>query len=136
MAPTLCAIKYGIEPYRPKGESCSYSNTSRLYSRKGSDSIPSPVDMTDVLDQSRAVMQGFVNTSRQLRFDGNAPAVAFSDRLVACSGMPYTSLAPGKLTSKPMACGPFGFESLCDLNVSSNSPVSSPSCKDKEVPAV
>ena len=42
MAPGLCEITYGTEPYRPKGESCSYSNTSRLYSRNGSDSMPSP----------------------------------------------------------------------------------------------
>ena len=34
--PARCAMRRGMEPYRPKGESCRYSNTSRLYRRYGS----------------------------------------------------------------------------------------------------
>jgi hypothetical protein len=34
--PCLCASSSGMEPYRPKGDSSRYSNTSRLYSRYGS----------------------------------------------------------------------------------------------------
>ena len=38
--PTLCATMKGMLPYKPKGELSRYSNTSRLYSRYGSDSTP------------------------------------------------------------------------------------------------
>ncbi len=55
--------------------------------------------------------------------------VDFSDRLVACSGIPYTWLKPGNVRSKEMASGPRGFESTCDLNVSSHQPSGSPSCR-------
>jgi hypothetical protein len=34
--PCLCASSSGMEPYRPKGDSSRYSNTSRLYRRYGS----------------------------------------------------------------------------------------------------
>lgn len=35
--PSLCASIMGMEPYRPKGDSSRYSNTSRLYRRYGSE---------------------------------------------------------------------------------------------------
>ncbi len=56
-----------------------------------------------------------------------APTVAFNARLVACSGIPYTCCEPGKVTSNPMPCGPFGFESVCERKVSANRPSLSPS---------
>lgn len=40
LRPGLCASSNGIEPYSPNGESDLYSNTSRLYSRYGSDIVP------------------------------------------------------------------------------------------------
>ena len=38
----LCATTMGIAPYKPNLESTSYSNTSRLYSRYGSEEMLSP----------------------------------------------------------------------------------------------
>lgn len=85
----------GMEPYSAMGSSSSYSKTSRLYRRYGSEKAPAE------------------------------PSVALRLYEDACSGMPYTCCTPGKRTSMATAVGPCGLLSRCPPKDSSHAPSSS-----------
>ena len=108
----------GIEPYSPNGESCSYSNTSRLYRRYGSEYA--------AFAFARFASSSSVASRRASPPSSSSPAaravfpfVSRRLRLAARSGIPYTcTSSPGKERSNTTAIGPRGRVSVWPLKVS------------------
>ena len=109
----------GIEPYSPNGESCSYSNTSRLYKRYGSEYFAPAFARFASSSFVASREAGPPSSSSSPCARAVFPFVSRRLRLAARSGIPYTcTSSPGKERSNTTAIGPRGRVSVWPLKVS------------------